>query len=487
MKSAKTLGLILGDLLSDDSLMGEAIGGLSLDSRRVSRGDLFFAYPGLVADGRTYITEAIEHGASVVVYEAEGADIPETGMIPAVAVNGLREKVGIIAERFFGNPGQDLFIIGITGTNGKTSCAHLLAQAFEALGVHAAIIGTLGWGFVHKLHKAQLTTPDPVSLHCMLHDVHALGATHVCMEVSSHALVQGRVSGVSFDAALFTNLTHDHLDYHDDIADYAAAKKILFEFPTLRCAVINRDDDFGKELASRVTAPTWTFGVSQGDVTARSVEAGVSGLDVVLDSKAGPIDTHARLVGRINLHNILAVVAVLLADGSTAAMAAEAIDRLEPVPGRMELFQKTKSAGPSVVVDYAHTPDALERALSSIREHCTGRVWCVFGCGGDRDRTKRPVMGAIAERLADEIVVTDDNPRHEAPGDITDEIVAGMTASPTVINDRVQAIRWAINHALVEDWILIAGKGHEDTQQVGDRFVNMDDRSIVNSCLEVTV
>ncbi len=484
MNTVKTLGRILGDLLFDIELRDVAIDGLSIDSRQCGRGDLFFAYPGVAVDGRDHISEAIERGVSAVVYEAGDADIPAISTVPLLAVNGLREKVGIIAERFFDHPGRDLFIIGITGTNGKTSCAHLLAQAFQRLNVRAALIGTLGWGFVHELQKVPLTTPDAVSLHRILRDIRALGATHVCMEVSSHALAQGRVSGVSFDAALFTNLSHDHLDYHNDFAGYGAAKELLFEFPALRFAVINRDDNFGRELASRVTVPTWTYGLCAGDVTAGKIEAGVSGLDLELKSNAGPIKTHAALVGRINVHNVLAVAAVLLADGSTAAMAAEAIDHLAPVPGRMELFQKAGSGGPSVVVDYAHSPDALERSLSSIREHCNGRVWCVFGCGGDRDRAKRPLMGAIAERLADEVIVTDDNPRHEAPGDITDEIVAGMAVPPTVINDRVQAIRWVISHAQRQDWVLIAGKGHEDAQQVGDDFLAMDDRSIVTGCLD---
>jgi UDP-N-acetylmuramoyl-L-alanyl-D-glutamate--2,6-diaminopimelate ligase len=485
MTAVTTLGRLLADLLPDVGSSDIAIAGLSIDSRQCRRGDLFFAYPGVVVDGRDYISEAVECGASAVVYEADDADIPNIETVPLIAVEGLREKVGVIAERYFDNPGRDLFIIGITGTNGKTSCAHLLAQAFERLDVYAAVIGTLGWGFVHNLHKASLTTPDPVSLHRTLQDIRSLGATHVCMEVSSHALAQGRVSGVSFDAALFTNLSHDHLDYHNNFADYAAAKELLFEFPALRFAVINRDDNFGRELASRVSTPTWTYGLSGGDVTAGKVEAGVSGLNLELKSTVGLINADTELVGRINVHNVLAVAAVLLADGSTAAMTAEAIDHLAPVPGRMELFQKTHNGAPSVVVDYAHTPDALERSLSSIREHCSGRVWCVFGCGGDRDRAKRPLMGAIAEALADEVVVTDDNPRHETPGDITSEIIAGMAVSPAVINDRVQAIEWAISHARKQDWVLIAGKGHEDTQQVGDEFLAMDDRTIVGRCLGV--
>ena len=305
------------------------------------------------------------------------------------------------------------------------------------------------------------------------------------MEVSSHALAQDRVAGVCFDAALFTNLSHDHLDYHDNFQDYADTKALLFESAALRFAVINRDDEFGQHLVEQVKAPTWTFGLDRGDVRASKVEAGVSGLDLVLESPKGAIDAQAGLIGRLNIHNVLAVAAVLLADGSTSSMVAQAISGLSPVPGRMELFQKGKSTEPSVVVDYAHTPDALERALMSVREHCEGRVWCVFGCGGDRDRTKRPLMGAIAERLADVIVVTDDNPRHELAKSITDQIVAGMAQTPRVINDRAQAIEWAIEHAAPGDWVLIAGKGHETTQQVGDKFVDLDDRSIVSECLGV--
>ena len=485
MTAVKPLGELLGQWLSDSNLADVEITGLSIDSRRVAKGDLFFAYPGVTCDGRDYVDDAVSRGACLVLYEAEGCAIPPKASVPVVPLPALRKKVGIIAERFFDKPGKELFIVGITGTNGKTSCAHLLAQAFSSLGVKSGLVGTLGWGFVDELHKNPLTTPDPVSLHHMLRTLQARGATHVCMEVSSHALAQGRVSGVCFDAALFTNLSHDHLDYHDNLEDYANAKAQLFESTTLRFAVINGDDEFGQDLIGRVKAPTWTFGLDHGDVTTSKIKAGVAGLNLALESPAGAIDVRARLIGRLNIHNVLAVAAVLLADGSSSATVAQAIDCLDPVPGRMELFQKGKSYEPSVVVDYAHTPDALERALTSVREHCLGRVWCVFGCGGDRDRVKRPLMGAIAERLADEVVVTDDNPRHEVARSITDQIVAGMTQIPHVINDRVRAIEWAIEHAAKDDWVLVAGKGHETTQQVGDSFLEMDDRSIVSECLGV--
>ena len=483
MTTVKPLGELLGQWLTDTNLADMAISGLSIDSRRVVKGDLFFAYPGGTFDGRNYIDDAVGRGASIVVYEADGCVTPPKASVPVVSMHALREKVGVIAERFFDSPGKDLFIVGITGTNGKTSCAHLLAQAFCSLDVNSGLIGTLGWGFVGDLRRNSLTTPDPVSLHHMLQKLRAQGATHVCMEVSSHALAQGRVSGVCFDAALFTNLSHDHLDYHDNLQDYAEAKAQLFESTTLRFAVINGDDEFGRHLVERVRAPTWTFGIDRGDVTTSEIKTGVTGLNLVLQSPIGAIDARARLIGRLNVHNVLAVAAVLLADGSSAATVAQAIDRLRPVPGRMELFQKGKSFVPSVVVDSAPTPDALERALASVQEHCLGRVWCVFGCGGDRDRAKRPIMGAIAERLADEVIVTDDNPRHETAQSITDQIVAGMTRAPRVINDRVRAIEWAIEHAEKDDWVLVAGKGHETTQQVGDSFFDMDDRSIVSECL----
>lgn len=485
MSRSKSIGQLLGHWLSNPIIADVTVEDLAIDSRQVKQGDLFFAYPGISGDGRDYIEDALARGAAVIVYEQNKWKTPLKVSIPLIPISDLREKISVIAARFFDNPGQDLFVVGITGTNGKTSCAHLLAQAFSSLGVRSGLIGTLGWGFVDDLHKNSLTTPDPVSLHRNLKELKKQGATHVCMEVSSHALAQGRVSGVCFDAALFTNLSHDHLDYHKSFQDYANAKARLFEASSLRFAVINQDDDFGQRLAAGVRVKTWTFGVERGDVSTSKVEVGVSGLNVALESPLGIIDTYARLVGRLNIHNILAVATVLLADGSSSSMVATAIDSLRPVPGRMELFQQGEPREPSVVVDYAHTPDALERALSSIREHSSANVWCVFGCGGDRDRGKRPLMGAIAERLADVVIVTDDNPRHETPQHITDQIVAGMKQAPRVINDRVRAIQWAIEHATADDWVLVAGKGHETTQQVGDEFFAMDDRSIVSECLGV--
>lgn len=484
MNTAKPLGDLLGRWLEDPAHASVEIRGMSIDSRLVGPGDMFFAYAGDRFDGRDYIDNAIARGAAAVVCEADPVSVVSDPKIPIVRLRDLRQKVGVIAARFFGNPGRYLFIVGITGTNGKTSCAHLLAQAFTGLGASGAVIGTLGWGFVNSLQKTTLTTPDPVSLQGILRKLLDQGATHVCMEVSSHALSQGRVSGVPFDAALFTNLTHDHLDYHDGFKEYADAKAKLFDATTLRFAVINRDDEFGRSLVSRAKVPAWTYGLDEGDVHAIHVAAGINGLNLVLQTRAGPTEASASLIGRINVHNILAVAAVVLADGGTPSTVAAAINCLGPVPGRMELFQRNAGSAPSVVVDYAHTPDALERALFSVREHCGAALWCVFGCGGDRDRAKRPLMGAIAERGADVVIVTDDNPRHEKPTEITDEIAAGMSCAPHIINDRVRAIQWVIERAQADDWVLIAGKGHETTQQVGDTHTAMDDRAIVADCLE---
>lgn len=286
MSTSRDLGWLTGDLLPGVELPGTGIHGLSVDSRSVDTGDLFFAYPGIAADGRDHIDEAVTRGAAAVLFESDCTNTRYSGKVPLVPVNGLRDKVGSVAERFYDDPCRDLFVVGVTGTNGKTSCAHLLAQALESEGIRAALIGTLGYGFTGDLEKSALTTPDPVTLHKVLRDLLDRGATHVCMEVSSHALAQGRVSGMSFDAALFTNLTHDHLDYHEDLQDYAAAKEILFRFPSLRFAVINGDDEFGCELATRVSVPVRMYGLAQGDVTAEAVSTDLSGLRLVI--RAGP-------------------------------------------------------------------------------------------------------------------------------------------------------------------------------------------------------
>lgn len=458
--------------------------GLSLDSRYVQPGDLFLACPGVTEDGRRYIDHALAHGAAAVLYEPEGFPPPHKASIDVIPVAGLRYVIGLIAQRFYRHPSQSLCVIGVTGTNGKTTCTHLLTQAFEALRVRCGLIGTLGTGFLDEIRQTRTTTPDAVALQRELRRLADAGASHVCMEVSSHALDQGRVVGVDFDAAVFTNLTHEHLDYHGCMARYGKAKADLFTFERLSLAILNRDDPFSAVIESRTAAKTWTYGLHSGTVTAPSISVADSGIVVVMKTPSGMLTVRSSLIGRINALNLLAVATVLLAFGREQVRIGQALEQLQPVPGRMELFQAPNDS-PRVIVDYAHTPDALEQALKSVREHCQGQVWCVFGCGGDRDRGKRPKMGAIAEELADQVVLTDDNPRFEAPESIMNDIVSGMHNVATIIHDRVRAIEWAIENATCDDWILVAGKGHETEQVRRQDRLPLSDRDVVSELLGI--
>lgn len=476
----------LGDLVTDLATVTPAddimISGIALDSREVRAGDVFFAYPGTRHDGRDYMRQAVDQGAAAVIYESDGIAVPPIN-VPCYPVSHLQGKIGVIADRFYGYPSREIFVTGVTGTNGKTTCTHLLTQAFTALGLRCGLIGTLGIGFIDDITPGMQTTPDPIRLHRELRRFRDNGASHVCIEVSSHALDQGRVASVAFDAAVFTNLSHDHLDYHDDMAAYGGSKAQLFDCASLQLAVLNHDDPFSYTLRARTrAAKTRTFGMEAGDVYAESVTPDYEGLTVVMKTSEQGFTVHSALIGRINAANLLAVAAVLLACGHDTGDVVAVMERLRPVPGRMELFRAADEV-PTVVVDYAHTPDALSHALRSIREHCAQRLWCVFGCGGDRDRAKRPMMGQMAETLADVVIITDDNARLERPQAIVSEIISGMETVPKVIHDRSQAIRWAIHNADPQDWILVAGKGHEMVQEIGDRKIPLSDRDIVNQTL----
>lgn len=458
------------------------ITGITLDSREVKAGDMFFAYPGTRHDGRDYMQHAVDRGAAAIVYDCKGIAAPQIN-VPSYPVSRLQRRIGVIADRFYGNPSTELFVTGVTGTNGKTTCTHLLTQAFKALGARCGLIGTLGIGYIDDITPGLQTTPDPIRLHRELRRFRDSGASHVCLEVSSHALDQGRVAGIAFDAALFTNLSHDHLDYHDDMAAYGNSKALLFDCDSLQIAVLNHDDPFSYTLRTRTSAKkTWTFGMEAGDVFAESVTPDNQGLSVVMRTNNEAFSVRSCLIGRVNAANLLAVAALLLASDHDSGHVVAVMEHLRPVPGRMELFRAVNDA-PTVVVDYAHTPDALSHALRSIREHCTQRLWCVFGCGGDRDRAKRPMMGQMAETLADVVILTDDNPRLERPKAIVSEIISGMQTAPKVIHDRSQAIRWAIQNADSRDWVLVAGKGHEMVQQIGDRKIPLSDRHIVTQTL----
>jgi len=456
--------------------------GITLDSRRVRPGWAFFAVPGSRDDGRDYIAAAVRNGAAAIVCEA-GPALPAVP-VPVVAVSGLRGQLGAIADRYFGEPSAHLCTIGITGTNGKTTCAHLLAQALERNRARCGLIGTLGNGFPGRLTGAGNTTPDVFTVHAELARFDGAGARYACVEATSHALEQGRVQGVRFAAALFTNLTQDHLDYHGDLARYARAKARLFDAPGLAVAVINAEDAFGAELIERLRPRlrVVSYGIDRGDVRALSVDAREDGLGLRVVTPRATVSIDSPLIGRFNAANLVGSLAVLHALGMPDADAAQWLSAANAVPGRMERCSPTGAA--AVIVDYAHTPDALEKALSAVREHARGAVWCVFGCGGDRDRGKRPLMGRVAERLADHVVLTDDNPRHERPQEIVADILEGMQRPVAVIHDRAAAIRHAVERAVPGDVVLVAGKGHEDTQQTGDTTRAFSDRDVVRALTE---
>jgi UDP-N-acetylmuramoyl-L-alanyl-D-glutamate--2,6-diaminopimelate ligase len=468
--------------------------GLALDSRRVVAGDAFVALAGAHAHGITFAPAASARGAAVVLADTAGtaaraSDVRHPDDAPVVWIDGLREQVGAIASHFFGEPSRALHVVAVTGTNGKTSTVQLLAQALHHAGHPTATIGTLGAGLHGAIRAGERTTPDAIAVHGLLAEFRDDGASHVAMEVSSHALDQGRVNAVAFDLAVFTNLTRDHLDYHGTMAAYGAAKQRLFSWPGLGAAIINVDDAFGRTLVATLAAGIrcLRYGVERddADVVARDVRTTASGLHFRLVTPWGGGDVMTRLLGRFNVSNLLAVAACLGRLGFTFTAIRDALAALDPVAGRMNRLGGS-DAQPLVVVDYAHTPDALEQALTTLRAHCAGRLICVFGCGGERDAGKRPEMGEIAESLADRIIVTDDNPRGEDGDRIVEQIVAGLRfpQRATVERDRAAAIALAIASARAGDVVLVAGKGHETYQEIGGTHFPFDDLDVARHALE---
>jgi UDP-N-acetylmuramoyl-L-alanyl-D-glutamate--2,6-diaminopimelate ligase len=464
------------------------------DSRRVKAGDVFFAYPGEAAgsDGRAFIGNAIEQGAAAIVCEKRGLAWDAQWNVPYLAVPDLKKKAGPIAHACYGMPDAAMFSVGVTGTNGKTSCAVWLGQALARLGLSTAVIGTLGVGLFKPRTNATFdvtgyTTPDAVLLARTLAETRDRGAAAVAIEVSSIGLDQGRVAGMHFDVALFTNLTRDHLDYHGDLAAYEAAKNVLFDWPGLKTAVINLDDPMGLRLIERLKGGALQLiGYTLADSSVRPGIEGVAilragacrtrhgGTDFHLNSPFGTAQVKTGLVGHFNISNALAVLGALLAKGVALRAALDAIEALSPAPGRMQ--QIGGQDAPMVVIDYAHTPDALEKTLSALRQVAQergGALWCVFGCGGERDPGKRPQMGAIAQG-ADHVIVTSDNPRGEDPHHIIEQIVSGMNQQHPgsvlqTVEDRATAILSAVRHAAKADVILLAGKGHESYQEIGGK------------------
>jgi UDP-N-acetylmuramoyl-L-alanyl-D-glutamate--2,6-diaminopimelate ligase len=472
---------------ADAGALGDLrICGLSLDSRQVRTGEAFVALRGTRAHGIAFATEAVARGAALVLAEAPVVAGFTPG-VPVLWVEDLHARLGEIAARFYGHPARALHIVGVTGTNGKTSTVQLLTQALARLGRRAASIGTLGAGLHGQLDEGERTTPDAISVQRLLARFRDQGATHVAMEVSSHALEQGRVGAVDFEVAVFTNLTRDHLDYHGTMEAYGAAKAKLFAWPGLKAAVLNVDDGFGRTLATRLPAGvqalrTSAAGAAGAEVAAQAIATSAEGLAFALRTPWGAQAIHSALLGRFNVENLLGVIACLGALGEPFARIVEGVQSLTPVNGRMNRIGGD-GEHPLVVVDYAHTPDALEQALGALRAHCAGRLVCVFGCGGERDAGKRPQMGTIAERLADVAIVTDDNPRGEDGDAIVAQILAGMRQAPRVERDRAKAIDTAIAQAGPQDVVLIAGKGHETYQEGATGKHAFDDLAVARAAL----
>ncbi len=441
---------------------------LSADSRRVTNGDLFLAFPGGVHDGRHYIGAAVRSGAAAVLWEPAGFAWPADVAVPNLPLPDLRARAAGLAAAWYGQPSQRMWMIGVTGTNGKTSVTHWLAQALSGAGRPTAMLGTLGNGFPGALDPASHTTPDAVSLHGLLAGYLRAGAWGTAMEVSSHGLDQGRVQEMHFDVALLTNLSRDHLDYHGDMECYAQAKAKLFGWPGLKWAVLNDDDDFGLALHNQLRGcdlELLGYGLRGGEVRGSGLRLSARGLSMAVHTPWGASEIESPLLGEFNAYNLLAALAALLASDLPLDEALAQLSRVGPVCGRMQAVPGGPQ-DPTVVVDYAHTPDALEKTLLALRPLTHGRLTCVFGAGGGRDRGKRPLMGSVAEALADRVIVTSDNPRGEEPAVIIADILAGMAPGQTALSDRAEAIRMAIAEADTHDVVLIAGKGHEDYQEV---------------------
>ncbi len=469
--------------------LGVKYTGVAIDSRKVKPGDLFIAYPGETVDGRNFIAQAMTAGAVIVVWEASGFEWHPDWKVPNVPVVGLRYQAGHIAEHYFKHPSRQLWVTGVTGTNGKTTCTQWIAQSLNRLSRKCAVVGTLGQGLIGEndsIHAAVNTTPDPVSLHGFLGQMRAKGAEAVAMEVSSHGIEQGRVNGVDFDVAMFTNLSRDHLDYHGDMQSYGEAKAQLFAWPSLKHAVVNLDDQFGAELASRIDRNRINvirYGFGKGEIAGHKLDLSTRGLKLEVVTPWGEAKVRSGVLGAFNAHNILGVLGVLMCSDVSLDDAVGVIAELKAVPGRM---QTIRVAGfPLVVVDYSHTPDALEKALESLRELLKpkARLHCVFGAGGDRDAGKRPVMGEIATRLADQSFITSDNPRSEDPDKIIEAIIAGAHPGYQVQPDRAAAIRQAITNAGANDVVLIAGKGHESYQEIRGERVPFSDIDVARAAM----
>lgn len=450
------------------------IASITEDSRKVKANTLFIALKGEVINGVDYIEAAIRQGASVVITETDLAKEHYQG-IPIFFMPDIRQQLVFILAHFYQLKLENLKFVGVTGTNGKTSVAHMLAQVFAG-----GYVGTLGLGTLGSLNKTDNTTPNLMVLMPLFKQLQQQSIDYCALEVSSHALIQKRTSGLPFKTAVFTNLSHEHLDYHGTMDAYAEAKYSLFLEPAIANAVICIDDKWGRALVKKLSSQTkyLSYGFSeQADIYPLSYKESLEGLCCLFNTPAGRFECDIAMIGTFNISNIMAVIGVLLVEGWQLANIAHAIAQLDSICGRMELIKQQ----PTFVVDYAHTPDALAKALSTLKQLSRGNLWCVFGCGGDRDRSKRAEMGRVAQHYADKLVITNDNPRTEDPLAIVADIQAGLTNSGVaqVILDRAKAIRYCFEHSNSNDVVLVAGKGHEDYQIIGDRREYFSDQSII--------
>ncbi|MEI7839990.1 MAG: UDP-N-acetylmuramoyl-L-alanyl-D-glutamate--2,6-diaminopimelate ligase [Methylococcaceae bacterium] len=479
----------ISDFLDFDSDLN--VSGLTLNSNECGEGFLFVALKGTNHHGLNYAKSAIAKGAIAVLFDSEQAELADEMLtdlnVLKIPVADLAEKLGEIAARFYGEPSHKINVIGITGTNGKTSCSQFLAQALENSGV----IGTIGWGKVGELKQTLNTTPDALAVQKMLATLKNEGCENIAMEVSSHGLAQSRVNGVQFKGAIFTNFSRDHLDYHGTMAAYLETKLKLFDAPQLEFAVINLDDEVSEQIIAAIPENVEIIGITtqakqspRGQIlSAENIELNLSGIQFDVFWQNQKCVLHVPLIGLFNLENVLCVLAVMLKSGVEFEEAAKRLTHLKAVNGRMERFCGDKNQ-PLVIVDYAHTPDALEKVLRSLRSHTLGKLGVVFGCGGNRDSGKRSQMGRVAEQFADWVIITDDNPRFELSETIVRDILGGFSNyEADIIYDRANAIHNAIERAAAQDCVLIAGKGHEDYQEINGVKFPFNDAECVREIL----
>jgi UDP-N-acetylmuramoyl-L-alanyl-D-glutamate--2,6-diaminopimelate ligase len=489
---------LLQNFIKINSDQNVLISGVTQDSRKVSPGNLFFAISGLHNDGRHFIPQVIANGAAAILYDT-GDDFRAPSewsgyTIPLIGYPELNNIISSIAADFYQNPSRKMTLIGVTGTNGKTTISQMIAQALAAKGHKCAVVGTMGEGFLPELEPTGYTTPDPINLQKYLAECLEQGADSVSMEVSSHSLSQNRVSGVEFDIGIFSNLTRDHLDYHKTMKAYGAAKAKLFLFSSLKICIYNVDDEFGRELLKNHPSSAQCIAYSIDPQTnlaislvhAKSIQPVAHGFNVQLQTPWGQGTFHLPLLGRFNVSNALAVIAVLGALNTPFSECLALAEQFQPVDGRMQVFKKT--GFPLVIVDYAHNPDALKQVLVNLRQHHHRELWCVFGCGGNRDRGKRSQMGAIAAKFSDHIILTNDTPRDESPERIIEEILEGIPkgTSLQIIKNRSTAIRQAIIQAVPGDIVLIAGRGHESEETISGQTFPLSDIDTVNAILNLS-